>query len=151
MDNAAVQDAAAQIEAFPWPDLAAVAGPVPPAGDPTEDDLREATEQAIAYEDALAAANAQIQALNDLYARMNFDLPTGYETAVEVAKDKFTAWADYRDLVQQALVLWSEARAKIEHDLEWQAYERQTYGVKSAPRGRAGGRPLLRITACSSR
>lgn len=137
--------------------------PVPddPSWSPAQSDLDAATDTVIALENAQNEANAVIEALMvdrvELFARYNAAWHEAGSSA-EVATDidyvnsvmtsttdyldaLYNAWTGYRTEVQAMLSVWTAARAKIEHDIAWQAYVASRYGDTDIER--ASARPAL--------
>lgn len=145
------------------PDIVDVQSPVPSDSSysPSQTDLDAATETVIILEQTLLVANATIEALMvdrvELFAAYNaayaeasrdespmasLDVVDGLMTdIVDYLDGVYRDWTGHRDVVQALLSVWTAARAKIEHDIAWQAYVAARYGDTNIER--ASSRPCI--------
>lgn len=147
------------------PDIVDVQSPVPSDSSysPSQSDLDAATDTVILLEQTLLVANATIEALMvdrvELFAAYNaayaeasraespmasLDVVDGLMTGVvDYLDGVYRDWTGHRDVVQALLSVWTAARAKIEHDIAWQAYVAARYGDTTIER--ASSRPCINL------
>lgn len=134
--------------------LVGYAGPRPTLEQPTDETLQALTEAVILYEEAVAAIPAEFAKLDELSSRINYlydpvyaaqpgdanardpadpaIVRWRYETSIEnLIKVRGTLTAQ-AGIIQALLSTYTAARAKVEHDLGWQAYVRDQFGVDPA-------------------
>lgn len=129
-------------------------GPRPTTEAVTEETLRELTDQVIRYEEMVASAAAEYQMLDRLSSELNLHYDAGYaaenqepsgvvplgpdapqniryayEQATQHLEDVRRSLDGHLQIVQALLATYIDARGKVEHDLGWQAYVRDTFGV----------------------
>ena len=137
-------------------------GPRPDAGAPTAEWLQEATDKLIGFEDMAAQIPALLDGLDDLASRLNYHydpewaaLPddqagsyfadgivpyrtmpsfvrSSYDGAVARLAEVRASLNAYAQIIQTMVSLWTAARAKIEHDLGWQSYVQERFGIDPA-------------------
>lgn len=129
MDWDIVEQILGQILAFEEPDAAHVFDVPAVPDEPSEEDVRRATERLIALESVAATIPDKLRALDDLTSTLTlrFNMSAAemeqYE-AVEagwsMARSLRDAWLDYQQLVMQQIGHWQAAVAVMEHDIAWQ-------------------------------
>lgn len=130
-------------------------GPRPSDQNPTQADLEHFTEKVIELEQRLVEAVAALREIDRLGSDLNlyYDAAeaaeaasaTGsagrtvlaaaqymYEQATTILAVRRAEIEQYMQVLQGQLVLFSEARAKVEHDLRWQEYVAERFGVDMA-------------------
>lgn len=134
--------------------------PTPSTENPTQETLDALTEKVIEYEGVLAAVPAELDRLDDLGSRLNYyydaayaaqEDPTGsersdaapsivrwrYETCTARLAETRATLNGQVQVFQALLSTYTAARAKVEHDLQWQEYVREQFGVDPAAIPRA--------------
>jgi hypothetical protein len=158
MDFDAFREAAREANAAPLYDrwLIGVVGPTPSTDSPTAETLQVLTDQLIEYEQGMAEVPGLLSALDDLASRLNyyydpeyaaqedpqgmpvrsFNAPSNiryvYHAAVAHLAESRASLNDQAQIVQSLVSTYTAARAKVEHDLQWQEYVRDQFGVDPA-------------------
>lgn len=153
MDFDAFAEAARDAMAAPIYDrwMVGYSGPQPSTDTPTQEALQVVTDQLIEYEQALAEVPAEMSRLDDLASRLNYfydpqyaaglsgealardrspeAISARYEMAVERLKESRDSLVAQSQILQALVSTYTAARAKIEHDLQWQEYVQGQFGV----------------------
>lgn len=135
-------------------------GPRPSDENPTQADLDHFTEQVIAIERDITESLNALREIDRLgsYLNLYYDAREAAEaadlsgpagrTAIAAAQYMYgqaethlalrrTEVEQYMQVLQAQLVVFAEARAKVEHDLRWQEYVAERFGadMSTEPRG----------------
>lgn len=146
------------------PGTAGLDGPVPDASSqPTEHDLAAATDLVITLEQLIIEANTALDEIMtervELFARYSAAyvaagdgqdqqfINESMQNATQYSDLMYREWTSFRDLVQSYLSVWTAARAKIEHDIAWQAYMAEQHGVTDIERAAAAAALDLKAAA----
>ncbi len=139
--DAAAKDALGFAALTPVPDIA---GPQLSGAAPTEADLETATERVIEIETSVNVVMDQLQRVDDLASALNYHFDRRaasdgsdagasaqqtYDAAVSALSSARQSLRDQHMMLQAQISAWSAARAKIEHDLQWQGYVADSFGV----------------------
>ena len=130
-----------------------IRGPKPGDETPTDADLTAATETVISIEQELALIPGLLDAIDDASSSLNYfydadyasqpgdpalrqgyapAILSAYERAVEHLSAVRSSLNAQAQVLQALLSAWISARAKIEHDLGWQSYVQERFGIDPA-------------------
>lgn len=135
-------------------DLFSVLAP-DPDNVPTQDDLDAATAALISLQDdlntippILGQIDGIVQAMSEAYQEGDSYPP--FSRALARGRELRDLWLEYQTLRIQQMTTFVAAVAKLEHDLQWQAYVSDNFGTNPADIPRKATRPRLLIKGLNS-